>query len=257
VRAGKMLLQESEGTRGAMGFSLFPSGPAQLEHPSAVNFTLDYKPVGVHAGYTYATPYFSQILALSAKVTNGVDEEGEGIAFDSQRNSKDFWFNADYWFGPDGGVTFMTYYGKKDQEQQFGLESFTFRPVVKRAGLFGNYLFFDKLDIIGGFVRTKDDWKWAATGSTLDLTGNSYRGEIDYYFQQGLAGMARYDWINQDIQGGSRTHFRAWSIGAAKALTELGNVVLRGTYTDEQGAHPVTSIKGRDRRVVLDLRFMW
>lgn len=257
LRAGKMLLQEDEGTRGAMGFSLFPSASPQFEHTDALHFTMDQKPVGVHAGYTFATPYFSRILAVSAKVTNGVNAEGEGVAFEAERNSKDFWFNADYWFGPDGGVTFMTYYGKKDQEQAFGLEPFTFRPTVNRVGMFGNYLFFDKLDIIGGYVRTTDDWKWAANSSTVNLTGNSYRGEVDYYFRPGLAAMARYDWLNQDIQGGSRTHLRAWSVGASKALTELGNVILRGSYTDERGANPLTSVKGRDRRFVADIRFIW
>ncbi|MCW5982182.1 MAG: hypothetical protein KIT09_29110 [Bryobacteraceae bacterium] len=257
LRAGKMLLQEDEGTRGAMGFSLFPSAPLQFEHADALNFTMDHKPVGVHAGYTWASPYFAKIVAFSAKVTNGVDEEGEGIAFDSKKNAKDFWFNADYWFGPDGGVTFMTYYGKKDQEQQFGEEAFTFRPVVTRVGFFGNYLFFDKLDVIGGYVRTRDDWKWAANASTVNLRGNSYRGEVDYYFMPGLAAMARYDWLNQDIQGGARTHSRAWSMGASKALTETGNVIVRGAYTDERGADPVTSVKGRDRRFIADIRFIW
>ena len=257
LRAGKMFLQEAEGTRAAMGFSLFPSGPLQFEHTSPVNFSLDHKPVGIQGGYTWTSPWYRNIVAVSAKLTNGVDEEGEAIAADSTKNFKDFWFNADWWFGPDGGVTFLAYHGKKDQEGEDGLEAFTFRPAIRRYGLFGNYLFFDKLDLIGGYVRSDDDWKWALAGAAGHARSNSFRGEVNYYFFPGLAVMARYDRLNQEIQGGHRSHIRSWAIGGAKSLTETGNIIIRGSYGDDRGADPLSLLKSRDRRFIVDLKVIW
>ena len=71
-------------------------------------------------GYTWASTYFKQIFAVSAKVTNGLNADGSEILFNSTKNSKDVWFDADYWFGPDGGITFMAYHGTKDQIQNAG-----------------------------------------------------------------------------------------------------------------------------------------
>ena len=117
-------------------------------------------------GYTWASNYFKQIFAVSAKVTNGLNADGSEILSDSTKNSKDVWFDADYWFGPDGGVTFMFYRGTKDQVQNAGADNeFTYRPTIYRAGVFGNYLFFDKLDLLGGYIRSHDDWQWDQGGA--------------------------------------------------------------------------------------------
>ena len=44
------------------------------------------------------------------------------------------------------------YRGSKDQVQNAGAEmSSLIVPVFYRAGVFGNYLFFDKLDLLGGY----------------------------------------------------------------------------------------------------------
>lgn len=257
VRAGKMMLQEGEGTRAAMGFSLFPEMPLQLAYSSPVRFTLDHKPVGIHGGYTWASPWYRHIVAVSAKLTNGVSEEGEAVSADATRNFKDFWLNADWWFGPDGGVTFLAYRGKKEQENVDGLETFTFRPDIRRFGVLGNYLFRDKLDVQGGYLRGEDDWKWALAGATRRATFDSFRGEVDYYFIPGLAVMARYDRLNQQMPGGHRSHWRSWAAGAAKALTPTGNIIIRASYSDDRAADPISLLKSRDRRFVLDLKVIW
>ena len=51
------------------------------------------------------------VFAVSAKVTNGLNADGSEILDTSTKNSKDVWADADYWFGPDGGVTVMFYRG--------------------------------------------------------------------------------------------------------------------------------------------------
>jgi hypothetical protein len=257
-KAGKMLLQEGEGTRAAMMFNLFPEPSPLLTGGSPVNFSLDQAPVGAAAGYTWASPFFKQVLGLSAKVTNGLNADGSEILFDSKRNSKDFWFDADYWFGPDGGVTFMAYNGRKDQVQnQATPDEFTYRPTIRRYGLFGNYLFFDKLDLLGGYLRSRDDWKDTFNGTTTAFTVNGYRGEADYYLQRGFALMGRYDRLNQSIAGEPAARTTAWAIGGQKALTELGNVILRANYGQQHNEDPVSGSVTTDKLFKVDLRLMW
>jgi hypothetical protein len=257
-KAGRMLLQEGEGTRAAMMYNLFPEASPILTGDSPVNFSLDQAPVGVDVGYTWASPYFKQVLGISAKVTNGLDADGGEILLDSERNSKDYWFDADYWFGPDGGVTFMAYNGRKDQVQnQETLDEFTYRPTIRRYGLFGNYLFFDRLDLLGGYLRSRDDWKDTADGATTAFTVNGYRGEADYYLQTGFALMGRYDRLSQAFAGEPAARTTAWAFGGEKALTELGNVVLRTTYSQERNTDLASGTETTDKLFKVDLRLMW
>ena len=257
-KAGEMHMQEGEGTRAAMFYNLFPEPALLLTNVDPLNFSLDQHPVGVDAGYTWASPYFKQVFAVSAKVTNGLNPDGSEILFNSTKNSKDVWFDADYWFGPDGGVTFMTYYGTKDQIQNQGTaDEFTYRPVVQRYGVFGNYLFFDKLDVLGGYLRSRDDWRALVTNPTVDYVSNGFRGEVDYYLQTGFAVMARFDRLNQRISGQPAVNSQAWGIGAERALVPRGNVVLRATYNHERDSDPVAGTSTVDKLFMVDLRLMW
>lgn len=258
AKAGEMHLQEGEGTRAAMFYNLFPEPALTLTNVDPLNFSLDQHPVGVDVGYTWASPYFKQILAVSGKVTNGLNADGSEILFNSTKNSKDVWFDADYWFGPDGGLTFMTYYGSKDQVQNQGApDEFTYRPTIRRYGVFGNYLFFDKLDILGGYLRSRDDWQAEFGNPTTNFISNGFRGEVDYYVQTGWAVMARYDRLNQSITGSPMAPTEAWGVGSEKALTALGNVVLRATYNHQRVVDPVAGSTFVDKLFQLDLRLMW
>jgi hypothetical protein len=198
------------------------------------------------------------VFAISAKVTNGLNADGSEILSASTKNSKDFWLDADYWFGPDGGVTFMTYRGTKDQMQNAGApDEFTFRPTIRRYGVFGNYLFFDKLDVLGGFLRDNDDWQDEPSAKLTNFISNGYRAEVDYYIQRGFAVMARYDRMKQTIASGPANHTQAWSVGSERALTELGNVVLRATYGQERDQDPTSGLVNTDKHFNIDLRLMW
>ncbi|HKW99538.1 MAG TPA: hypothetical protein VJN43_17495 [Bryobacteraceae bacterium] len=257
-RVGMLHAQEGDGTRAALFFNLFPDPAITLTNTSPINFTLDQHPVGINAGYTWASPYFKQIFGIQAKVTNGLNPDGSEIVSASTKNGKDFWMNADYLFGPDGGVTFLSYYGHKDQIQNQGTpDEFTYYPAIRRNGIFGNYLFADKLDVLGGYLHADDDWKVAAAGTTGKYTSNGFRAEADYYIQRGFALMARYDRLNQNLTGGTRTHGQAWGVGAQKALTDLGNIILRGTYNYERDQDPAAGTVTTDKLFKLDLRIMW
>jgi hypothetical protein len=258
VKAGEMHMQEGEGTRAAMFYNLFPDPALTLTNTSPVNFSLDQHPVGVNVGYTWASNYFKQVFAVSAKVTNGLNADGSEILFNSTKNSKDYWFDADYWFGPDGGVTFMTYHGTKDQIQNQGAaDEFTYRPTIRRYGVFGNYLFFDKLDVLGGYLRSNDDWQDEPGAPITHFISNGYRVELDYYIQRGFAVMARYDRLSQTIASGPANHTSAWNIGTEKALTELGNVVVRASYGRESDQDPTSGSLFTDKLFKIDVRVMW
>ncbi len=214
--------------------------------------------MGVNGGYTWASPYFKQIFGIQAKVTNGLNADGSEIVGGSNKNGKDFSLDADYLFGPDGGVTFLSYYGHKYQIQNQGApDEFTFYPAIRRYGIFGNYYFFDHLDVLGGYIRAHDDWRLALDSTTGSYLSNGIRGELDYFIQRGFAVMARYDRLSQNVTGSGHTHSQAWSFGGQKALTQLGNVIIRGTYGREHDQDPVAGTVSTDNLFKLDLRIMW
>ncbi len=260
VKGGEMHMQEGEGTRAAMFYNLFPDPSPTLTNVDPINFSLDQHPVGVDFGYTWASPYFQRVFAISAKVSNGLNADGSEILNGSTKNSKDVWADADYWFGPDGGVTVMMYRGSKDQNQTDpDGNAFTYRPVINRVGVFGNYLFFDKLDLLGGYMHSNDDWRWAQSGpgSTSSYIADSYRGEADYYIKTGTAIMARFDRGTAQIAPNPMVHTRSFGIGAEHALTPTGNIIVRGTYNQEHDADPVAVLGTTDKLFKLDFRFMW
>jgi hypothetical protein len=260
IKGGMIHMQEGEGTRAAMFYNLFSDPAYTLINVDPINFTLDQHPVGVDVGYTWASNYFKNIFAVSAKVTNGLNADGSEILNASEKSSKDVWADADYWFGPDGGVTVMMYRGTKDQNQTSidgNNTPFTYRPAFYRTGAFGNYLFFDKLDLLGGFIHSNDDYEWNPGGPMTHYAANTYRGEADYYFKPGTVIMARLDRGTSSIAPQPTMHTRAWAIGGERALTPLGNVVLRAAYTQEHDGDPVALVGSTDKLFRLDFRFMW
>lgn len=69
--------------------------------------------------------------------------------------------------------------------------------------------------------------------------------------------MARYDRMKQSIGGGPANHTDAWSFGSEKALTALGNVVLRATYGHERDQDPVSGSAITNKLFKVDVRVMW
>ena len=258
IKAGEMHMQEGEGTRAAMFYNLFSDPAYTLTNVDPISFSLDQHPVGVDVGYTWASNYFKKVFAVSAKVTNGLNADGSEILAGSTKNSKDVWADADYWFGPDGGVTVIMYRGSKDQIQNSGLDNqFTYRPTFYRVGTFGNYLFFDKLDLLGGYIRSQDDWLAAQPGPMSHYIANTYRGEADYYIKTGTVINVRLDRGTATIDPNPTMHTRAWGIGGEHALTSLGNVVLRAAYNQEHDGDPVALVGTTDKLFRLDIRYMW
>ncbi len=263
LKGGMMHMQEGEGTRAAMFYNLFSDPSYTLANVDPISFSLDQHPVGIDAGYTWASPYFKRIFAVSAKVTNGLNADGSEILDTSTKKSKDVWADADYWFGPDGGVTVMFYRGTKDQIQNVGASNqFTYRPTFYRIGVFGNYLFFDKLDILGGYIRSQDDWQAVQNGPVGNYTADTFRGEADYYIKTGTVVMARYDHALETIPTQPTMHTQAWAFGAEHALikhTDLvgGNVVARAAYTQEHDGDPLALVGTTDKLFKVDIRFMW
>jgi hypothetical protein len=264
VVGGREHLQVAQGTRAAQVYSLLPNAPLLFENASPTNFVLDQSPVGVSAGYTWISDSYKRVFAASAKITNGDNADGSEILTSSNRNSKDAWVDLDFWYAPESGVTFIDYYGKKDNLQTDLLNNqFTFHPVIRRQGVFGNYKFlstknlFSGVDFLGGWLHSHDGWV-APDSSSANFIGNDYYGAIDYYIVQGFAISGRYDLLHQKITGASGVGMQSthdWTIGANKTLTASGNIIGRVAYSYLSGRDPVAAVKATDKLVQADISF--
>lgn len=256
--AGREHLQMGNGTRAAEIYSLLPSSPLMFEYMGPTNFMFDQSPVGMELGYTFAAPGYKDVLAATVKITNGDNADGSEILGPSDRNSKDVWFDADWWYAPESGVTFLDYYGRKDQIQNAGQSNqFTFSPVIRRQGVFANYMLRpDTLDFLTGYMHGRDDWLFALGGPSGSFLTNDYFGEMDYYIRQGLAVVGRYDRLDQKIVGGAGPAFiDDWTVGAEKAFTQSGNIVGRVSFSDTDGRDPLTGLRSTDKLFQADIAF--
>lgn len=253
---GRSHLQVAEGTRAAGIYSLLPSAPLVFENVSPTAFVLDQSPVGVDLGYTWASPGYRNVFAASVKVTNGDNADGSEVLGPSTRTGKDVWVDVDWWYAPESGVTFVGYRGRKSQIQNNGApDQFTFNPQIARAGVFANYMLVpDRLDVLGGYMHATDDWQFEPDSPLTHYRSNGYFGEIDYYVQRGLAFVARYDRLNQEIVGGvGPTTLEQWNVGTNCAFTSAGNVVGRLSWGYTKGREPVFGAQTTDRVVQADI----
>ncbi len=258
--AGREHLQVSEGTRAAQVYSLLPDSPLLFENMGPTNFVLDQSPVGAEVGYTWASSRFKDILGVNVKVTNGDNADGtEALTLGSSgRNGKDIWADADWWYAPESGISFVTYQGRKTQFQNFGLPNqFSFYPHIRREGVFGNYMIGrDKVDLLAGYLHGNDDWEDPVTAAPGNYLSKGYFGEMDYYICRGLALAGRYDRLEQDVTAGlHRTTFEQWEVGSERAFTPSGNIVGRVAVGNFHGTDPVALLSSATRTFEADIQF--
>ena len=255
VVAGREHLQVAQGTRAAQVYSLLPNSPLLFERMSPTNFIFDQSPVGVNAGYTWISSNYRNVFAVSAKVTNGDNADGSEILTRSNKMSKDVWVDLDYWYAPESGVTFVNYYGKKDNLAPDGT---LFHPHIRRQGVFGNYKLLATVDFLGGYMHSHDDWLAGAGAPASNFLADDYFGAVDYYIKQGFAVSGRYDLLHQKITGASSVGLQGthdWTIGVNKTLTSSGNVIGRIAYSYLSGRDPVAAVKATDKLVQADIAF--
>jgi len=259
LAGGREHLQVGEGTRAAEIYSLLPNAPLLFEQMSPTNFVIDHAPVGIDVGYTWASDGYKRILAATAKVTNGLNADGSEILTSSNRNSKDAWVNLDFWYAPESGITFLDYYGKKDQlnTDPTGM-TFLFHPVIRRYGVFANYMYKYTVDLTGGYLHSHDGWLSASNAPAGTFVGNDYFVALDYYIQRGLAVSGRFDRLNQQILGTGGVgvqDVQNWAVGVNKALTPSGNIIGRIAYSNMSGRDPVAAVKSTDKVFQADISF--
>ena len=256
---GREHLQVTEGTRAAEVYSLLPTSPLIFENQGPTNFVLDQSPVAAEAGYTWASSKYRDIFGVNLKVTNGDHADGsEILTSDSTKNSKDVWLDADWWYAPESGVSFVTYQGQKTQIQNSGLANqFSYYGRIRREGAFANYMIGrDKVDVLGGYLHGNDDWENPATGAPGSYLSNGYFAEIDYYVQRGFALAGRYDRLRQDVTGGVHpTNLEQWQTGVEKAFTSEGNIVGRLAVGNFHGIDPVAFTSSANRTYEADIQF--
>jgi hypothetical protein len=256
VVGGREHLQVAQGTRASQIYSLLPNSPLLFETTSPTNFIFDQSPVGVNVGYTWISSSYKRVFAASAKVTNGDNADGSEILGPSARNSKDFWADIDFWYAPESGITFVDYYGKKDNLAGDGVT--TFHPTIRRQGIFANYMLKNKVDFLGGYMHSNDDWLPAAGAPPSKFVANDFYVAVDYYIKQGLAVSGRYDELRQEITGASGVGLHSthdWTAGVNQALTRSGNIIGRVAYSYLSGREPVGAVKSTDKLVQADISF--
>jgi hypothetical protein len=254
---GRKHLQIAEGTRAAQVYSLLPGSPLIFENAGPTNFVLDQSPVGVEGGYTWASSRYRNIVGVNVKVTNGDNADGSEILGPSDKNGKDVWADADWWYAPESGVTFLTYQGKKNQIQNPGLSNeFNYWARIRREGVFGNYMIGrDKIDLLGGYLHGNDDWQDPATQSPGTYRTNGGFGEVDYYMWRGFVLAGRYDRLGQQVTGSPLATLEQWQVGTEKAFTQTGNIVGRISAGNSHGLDPVALTGSATRTFEADIQF--
>lgn len=257
ISGGRRLLQAAEGTRAAAVYSLLPASPLLFENMTSTNFILDQAPVGVTAGYTYATSSYHNIFAITGKVTNGDNADGTETLGLSSRTGKDTWLDVDWWYAPESGITFVDYYGTKNQIQNAGADNqFTYQPHIRRQGIFGNYMIANRVDLLGGYLRNHDDWEYVEGVSGNYFNGNDGFFAVDYYLKPGFALSGRYDLLKQNITAGvGPTSMHQLSAGINKTFTRSGNIVGRIGYSYLSGRDPLSGDKSTSSAFETDIMF--
>jgi hypothetical protein len=258
VQGGQMRVMGANGTTAANTESLLPNAPLMWEYTDPDNFTLDQHMVGLRAGYTWALPRYKQILAASLSVSNGDHADGSTITGPDAKNAKDLYLDLDWWYAPESGVSFLSYYGKKNEIQNAGAPNqFTFYPVIRRNGIFANYMaFHDRLDVLGGFMDDHDGYEINQPGPANNFISKDYYGELDYFIVRGTAAIVRYDRLNQHIVGGiGGVSQEQPSFGLERAFTPSGNIVGRLSYSNLHGRDPIAGVGSSSRTIMSDVEF--
>jgi hypothetical protein len=257
LAGGREHLQTGEGTRAAEVYSLQLASPLLFESTGPTTFVFDQSPVGIDAGYTWASDSYKNVVAATLKVTNGDNADGSEILGLSDKNSKDVWFDADWWFATESGITFLDYYGSKDQIQNSGLENqFTYRPAIRRLGLFANYMIANKVDVLAGYMLAKDDWQVVDGVADGYYRSNGYYGEINYYVTPRTALSWRYDDLDQRVTGGPGGHtMHQFNAAVNQSLIRSGAITGRLGYSYLSGRDPIAALKRTSRLLQADVSF--
>ena len=258
VQGGQADMMMANGTMAGNTERLTPNSPLMWEYVDPDNFSLDQRMVGVVAGHTWASTNYKQIVGIMGHVSNGDHADGSPITGPSDKNAKDVYACLDWWFAPESGVTFVSFYGRKNQIQNSGAPSqFTFYPVIRRNGIFANYMAFDnKLNILGGFMNDHDGYEISQPGPASSFISKDYYGELDYYIVRGTAAVARYDRLNQHIVGGiGGVSQEQTTFSLERSLTPSGNVVGRLSYYNLHGQDPIAGVGSSNRTFMSDIAF--
>lgn len=219
---------------------------------------LDPKPGLVGGGYTYMSPDYKYVFGLTAKVTNGLDVNGEEIGSGSSYNHKDVALSADFLIGDHAAVSALYYNGRKDTIQNAGSPlEFTYVPTATRWGLFASARsVFDHLDVLAGYIGGREDWKNFSWTPETQFNSRSYFVEADYYIAQGFAVYGRYDRASFDspAYGLSTLHTRSWKAGIIKSVVKRGFAKVYAQFSDERGNDFTGFVTdGRQAKIGLDL----
>ncbi len=136
------------------------AGRSPVEAEGRIPFGLGANQMGAEVGYLFTGLTEGKLTStmLTAAVLNGVDAEGER-ALRNTTGGADVYLQALQLFGSRNTVSGFYYRGRSALEAEQGLEgeeAVDAKQRFERYGLRGNYLLFDRLDLVAGAALGKD-----------------------------------------------------------------------------------------------------
>lgn len=240
LRVGQMHAIYEDGF-GVFDRSIGISSPLALTaaYPNASAFNLDEPQIGVQGYYNFDK---TRIIVTGL---NGVDSTGDGTAFPSNDNAKDFSFGIEHIFNDSGSSLSLYYYhGMQINNLYPGNDTF------QRVALGGNYTIVPvTLDIMAALVYGNDQ----GSGTSLESKGAFL--ELDKQIKDDLWALARYDYLNPNNNTGSNSDIHSGTVGLVWAIMEHGRLSGEYQYIRDNGE---TLYTGKDNhQVTMDLQFIF
>ncbi len=240
LRVGQMHPIYEDGF-GAFDRSIGISSPLALtaSYPNTSAFSLDAPQIGVQGYYN-----FDKTRVILTGV-NGVDSTGDGTAFPSNDNAKDFSLGIEHIFNESGSSLSLYYYHGMQINNLFpGNDTY------QRVALGGNYTFVPvSLDVMAALVYGNDH----GSGTSIESKGAFL--ECDKQIKDALWALARYDYLNPNNTTGSNTDIHSGTVGLVWAIMEHGRLSGEYQYTRDNSE---TLYSGKDNhQVTLDLQFIF
>lgn len=169
-----------------------------VEAEGRIPFGLGANQIGAEVGYLFTSLKDGKLSStmLTAAVLNGVDAEGER-ALRNTTSGADVYLQAMQLFGSRNTVSAFYYRGRSALEAEEGLEGeepADTKQRFERYGLRGNYLLFDRLDLVAGAGLGKDRFE----PSNAETKNRGLYGEAVVTLTKRWIGAYRFDVFDPD-----------------------------------------------------------
>ena len=170
------------------------AGRSPVEAEGRIPFGLGANQIGAEVGYLFTGLKEGKLTStmLTAAVLNGVNAEGER-ALRNTTSGADVYLQAMQLFGSRNTISAFYYRGRSALEAE-GEEAADTKQRFTRYGLRGNYLLFDRLDLVAGGALGKDRFE----PSNAETTNRGLFAEAVVTLAKRWIGVYRFDAVDPD-----------------------------------------------------------